>query len=533
METMSFSAVLVGLALTVQVPPPQAALTESAVLRSARDAVRERETEQLQALAGQLDAGGRKAEAAAVRARVEPTPGKGSFRFVPLPPLVLAQGQSQGQDKATTTTTATTERKGLANVPPEPPPPAEAVAIQAKSAQVLFTLASQALASPMKHYALADECLRAVLFRDPDQAEARRLLGYVAHDGGWATPFAVEQLRLGRTLHSTYGWVDSASVPHLQQGQLPAWPAPGQKQPRWIPADEANAQRNSIARPWIIKTEHFEIRTDVPLSDTIAFGRQLEAFHDLFFSLMADVIADDLPLARRYRDKARVLPRPEPHLVSYFATKDEYVEYLRPTQGETIKDSLGIYVPPPPGKRRGQAYFFLDRGGQLDVTATLYHEVSHQLLFESTRVGPAAYEKNLGNYWVFEGLGTYFETISHEPDGALRVGGFVSPRIEVARKRLVERAEHVPIDRLVRLDKNAFNNEAMIRLHYAEAMALTVYLMDGRDSQTRENFLDYVRDALHGRLRSNSSRALAERLGIPYKTLDAELLAALQGMPGP
>ena len=36
------------------------------------------------------------------------------------------------------------------------------------------------------------------------------------------------------------------------------------------------------------------------------------------------------------------------------------------------------------------------------------------------------------------------------------------------------------------------------RLHYAEAMALTVYLMEGRGGKYREGFLDYVRDALRG-----------------------------------
>src|SRR5262249_18603805 len=160
---------------------------------------------------------------------------------------------------------------------------------------------------------------------------------------------------------------------------------------------------------------------------------------------LADVIADDLPLARRFRDKARTLPRPVPHTVYYFGTQKEFIDYLEPREGSGIAQTLGLYIPPKPPKRRAPAYFFRDEGGQLDVTATLYHEVSHQLLFESTGVGPAAYKNNVGNYWVFEGLGTYFETVASDSDGVLHVGGFVGPRIEVARIRLTERGEHVPL----------------------------------------------------------------------------------------
>ena len=48
----------------------------------------------------------------------------------------------------------------------------------------------------------------------------------------------------------------------------------------------------------MIATEHFEIQTDVPLAEAIVFARRLEAFYDLFFTLMADVVGENLPLAQ-------------------------------------------------------------------------------------------------------------------------------------------------------------------------------------------------------------------------------------------
>jgi len=303
------------------------------------------------------------------------------------------------------------------------------------------------------------------------------------------------------------------------------------KEARWLPAAEADAQRSTIERGWTIRTEHFEIQADVPLSEAIAFGRKVELFHDLLFSLLADVVAEDLPLARRFRDKGKAQPRPATHSIYYFGTKDEYIEFLRSRGEVKLESTLGIYIPPKkPGLRRAPAYFFSDQGGALDVTATLFHEVSHQLLQESTSAPPNAFRKNSGNFWVFEGLGTYFETVVAQPDNSLEFGGYVGPRIRDARRRMLENGQAVPIEQLVRLNQNALlgPDDNTARLHYAEAMALTVYLMEGRGGKYRDGFLDYVRDALHGRLKSDGSHQLDDRLGISYRELDAELLADLK-----
>ena len=99
--------------------------------------------------------------------------------------------------------------------------------------------------------------------------------------------------------------------------------------------------------------------------------------------------------------------------------------------------NLGFYDPPKSGRGRVPAYFYRDPDGQIPETATLYHEVSHQLLFETA--GPNSYTKNIGNFWVFEGLGTYFETVTPQPDGSLEVGGLVGPRIAEAYQSLVVR----------------------------------------------------------------------------------------------
>jgi hypothetical protein len=508
------------LATFLQIPPPMADSARSAELRGRRDEILGRERSRLSAIADRLRIEGRVAEAGQVAPGPAEAPAAdGSSRFVPLPEVVPSGP------------------KGLANVEVgRAVGPgvwrADRDAIRSEAARALFELAGQAAKAPSPSFAFADECLRAVIDRQPDHAEARRLLGFLPRDGGWATPYAADMLDRGKVSDPKYGWVPGDWVPHLSRGELPG----PRGSNRWLPADEADAIRRDWARKWEIETEHFRIFTNVPLDEAISFGRKLELLHELFFSLMADVFDPDrLPLAQRFKKPGLKPALPSPgarkfYQVYYFATREEYAQYLTPIQGGGARLSLGTYVPRKESREfGGVSYFFNDVGGQLDVTSTLYHEASHQLLFESA--GPDNYINNVGNYWVFEGLGTYFETLQVEPDGSLRIGGMVGPRIAQARRRLIERKEFIPIEHLVALNGSRFRGEqggGDIFLHYAESMALAVFLMQADGGRHREGFLDYVRDAYKGRLRGNSGRTLEDRLDISYPELNRAFLRYLE-----
>ena len=490
-----------------QIPPPVIDASSSRDLLARRGAILARERERLTAVG---DPGLAEAEA--------PASSDGPTRFVPLAEVVVAL-----------------PKKGLANVEVDrakgdPAKPGRD-AIRTEAAQALFELAGQAARATSTEFAFADACLRDVLERLPDHPEARRLLGFLPRSGGWATPYAAGQLAQGKVSDPTFGWVPGDWVPHLRRGELPGRPSN-----RWLPAAEADELRRNWADGWDITTEHFSIHTDVPLAEAISFGRKLENLHQLFFSMMADVIGpEQLPLAQRYRVaslKPTVSKKP-PHRVYYFANRDEYAEHLAPFQGEGSKLSLGTYLPKKENVHFGGiSYFFKDVAGQIDVTSTLYHEASHQLLFESA--GPDDYLRNVGNFWVFEGLGTYFETLQVEPDGSLRIGGMVGPRIAQARTRLVDRGEFIPIEPFVALNLARFQGTqggGDIYLHYAESMALALFLMQAHDGRYREGFLDYVRDAYKGRFRGGSGRTLEDRVGVRYQDLDREFLAYLSAKP--
>ena len=473
-----------------QIPPPKVGESRSAEFATRREAI-DRDEQERSAAAG-LPA--RPVDDQAAR--------DGSTRFVPLAEVVVAS--------------------------PAQVSPAER-AIRLDSAGKRFDLALAASKASSVPLAFIDACLRDVLARDPNHAQARRLLGFIPHgSGGWVTPFAAAELASKKVKDPTFGWVPADWIPHLQAGELPA---PGANN-RWLPTAQADALRREWRRGWTIYTEHFEIHSNVPLADVITFGGRLEAFHQLFFALMADLIgSENLPLARRLAQpglQPTLATRPKTHQVYYFATRDEYATFLAPHLGAEARRNLGIYVPRKEDRTfGGRSYFFNDVGGQLDITETLYHEVSHQLLFESA--GTDNYTRNHGNFWVFEGLGTYFETLRPGADGSIRVGGLVGPRIARAHERIIGLREMIPIEAFVAMNQPAFLGKTGedVYFNYAEAMALAVFLMQSRDGRYREGFLDYARDAYKGHLSRGSGHPLDDRLDVTYADLQREFLAYL------
>jgi Protein of unknown function (DUF1570) len=500
-----------GLVLPAQTPQADSAKLARAIHDEYRAAM-EAERKGLAAIADRLE---KPDEAATVRALIEPEDVPGPTRFRPLPEYVPAAGAG-----------------GLANVPIEKPPvlPDEAKALRSRTAKTLFTLAGRAASKPVRRLALADKCLRGVLERDPNHAEARRLMGFLPYKGGWATPHAVSLMTTGHVLHYKFGWVQADWVPHLDAGELPGDFTASGKARNWIPADEADALHREWSQAWKIDTApHFAVEANVPLVEAVAFARRLEAFYELFLSQFADVIgAENLPLARRFDNKGQQpVATPKKFAVSYFATKEQYVGFLAAKFGLNEDVSLGYYMPLQEARRHNttpRSYFFKDDTNPIAAHATLYHEASHQILFESA--GKSSYDTNRTNFWIWEGLGTYFETVEPQGDGTILVGGLVGPRIEQARLR-VERDDYVPLGKFAAMDKEKFwedRKEGIFR-NYAQSMALAVFLLHGEDGKYREAFLDYVASAYRGKVKASS---LADRLGVPFATLDKEFRAYLK-----
>ena len=270
---MSLTASLLVLLVACQILPPDTSNQFALSLRTEQRVILNGEVRQLRELAGRLSASKHSVATEAVLKALPPLAlPDGSSPFDPLPDVVSRPIQGLAS-VSVEDATGTRFRSELA-------------AIRDDTAKQLFELAERAGTSQPPHYAIADACLRQVLERQPDHPESRRLLGFVPYEEGWARPFAISQLRKGKVFHQKYGWTQAAALPNLERGELPAPVTRGSTRVRWLPATDADALRRDWRNGWEINTEHFFIKTNVPFSEAITFGRQVEAFHDLFLATM-------------------------------------------------------------------------------------------------------------------------------------------------------------------------------------------------------------------------------------------------------
>ena len=213
--------------------------------------------------------------------------------------------------------------------------------IHGRAAAAFFDLAKKAAGADSGQYALASVCLRAVLDREPDHKEARRLLGYVPHGKGWATPFAVRRLQENNVNHPTFGWVPADWVPHLDRGELPAPTGKGQRKTRWLPVAEADRLRAAM-EPAV------EIRDRALRDPDQRHARRSDHLRPPPRGLSRPIHDHDgrcpgrKPAARSGASKTRSSrPSAQPvaklHQVYYFGSKAEFVEHWPPARGPRLR----------------------------------------------------------------------------------------------------------------------------------------------------------------------------------------------------
>ena len=309
-------------------------------------------------------------------------------------------------------------------------------------------------------------------------------------------------------------------MPHLERASCPR-PAPRRKEDRGSPPPRPT-RSVGLEESLGDQTEHFEIQTNVPLAEAIAFGRQLEAFHELFFALMADVIGraasrwpsgsarpDARPREASRRSRTRSTTSP---------TKEEYVEYLGARSGRGHRGEPGLSTCPPgagkgnrrpglllprprrPARRDRDA---LPRGlapAPLRVgRAQRLHEERGQLLGlrragdllrDASRPSPTARSGSAG--WSARG--------SRRPGSP-----FAGRRVHPARAASSPRPERGSTGR------------RRIYLHYAEAMALTVFLMQAATAALPRGRSSTTSGRLPGAGSAATGRSLEDRLGSRYR----------------
>jgi len=377
----------------------------------------------------------------------------------------------------------------------------------------LYRIAREALR--LGHPTMTYRLVRETAFHDPNNVNARSMLGYVQEKDRWTTPFLKRMAQKGMVDHPRFGWIETRLVSRYEAGERFF-------NGQWMSAEKEAALRADFQNGWEIGTEHFLIRTNVGLEQGVELSRQLEEFQRFF---MREYVAFfnsrqqiekllDVGARPQWKEQAR-------YQVSFYRTKEEFVAALKPRM-PGIENANGLYIP-----RDRMSYFYstdnLDAGDAEERLETMYHEVTHQILGESR---PDPFDVGeLSDFWVIEGFPCYLESFDPQhPGGA--VGDPRHIRIFWARKKIIEESQHWPMREFAAMGRPVFPLQAE---SYNQGAAMVHFFLNAEQGQYRDGFIHYLSQVY---LPSKSRKpTLEDILGVTFETLDRQFIDYLKTLP--
>ena len=387
-------------------------------------------------------------------------------------------------------------------------------------ANQLYLLARKAQTE--KHPSFAYRLVREVLFHDPDHKLARNMRGYIRAGNEWTTPFAALKKKQGEVWHDEFGWLPAEHVPRYEAGVR-------YYNGKWITAAREEAIRSDFKNAWKVETEHFLIRTNHSQQQGAHLAFSVEAFHRYFMREFAAIFQTPQQMDKLFQGGPGRKPIAV-YNIDHYRLKSEFVEELK-NRCAVAAQINGIYMP-----KLRTAYFFHNPDTPEDeALGTLYHEVTHQLLSESTsQIIPVGHDRD---FWVVEGIACYFESFRVAADGTITVGDIQHPRIQAARDQVVTTQDQEPLERFIGYGMLEFQKPALavLQKRYAQSTGLAHFFLNAQSGQYRDGFIEYLSQAYSPdvRVRSgNKTRTLEQILGVPYATLDTQYAAYIRGLKG-
>jgi len=364
---------------------------------------------------------------------------------------------------------------------------------------------------PSLAYSLGVEAVAA----NPDNPDARRLLGYQRFRDYWCTPDEVRHIQAGETLHPRFGWIPADDVERYERGER-------FNSGRWISAQQDLQRHADIRRGRKLRTEHYEITSTADLETTVQLGRRLETLYRLWNQLFIRYYASDTVVAGLFQGRALATQRKKLEVIC-FRTKSQYVAQLQAAEPQ-IAMSSGYYI----GKLRKFFLFAQDdtpgaESPELDPR-NIYHEATHQL-FHAMK--PTTPNPGVGrNFWIVEGAAMLMESVREESDRYV-LGDINDARFRAAHyRRLSEDAFHMPLQQLVALGMNDLHAHPRIASVYSEMAGWAIFFTFAHDGRYRDAMVEYISAVYNRRDRVDTLISLTGRT---YEELEAEYVRFLRG----
>ena len=351
--------------------------------------------------------------------------------------------------------------------------------------------------------------------KDPNHADARRVLGYRRVGDHWVGSFAARQLERGEIWHKSYGWIMAADLPHYLAGKRPLGK-------RWITTDEDARRHATIEKGWRIRTDHFRVVTNHSREAAAELAAQLELLYQVWQQQFGGFFLKPADLLKRFDGQEASGYRRKPFDVVYYRTRQEYNSALR-RQQPRIDMTLGIYF-----DKTRKTHFF---AGDEQDPGTIYHEAVHQFFQESGR--PARSVGALSNAWLIEGVACYFESlVDHEGSApekrSFTIGTPSAGRLPAARHRRLVDDFYVPLAELSALGMQDFQRRSDLPRLYSQAAGLVTFLMQYQQGIYRPALVEMLQHLYAGR---DKVSTLEELTGQSFTDLDRQYRQYLESLP--
>ena len=228
-----------------------------------------------------------------------------------------------------------------------------------------------------------------------------------------------------------------------------------------------------------METANFKITSRSSVAETQRIAAQLETFYALWTQAFYPLWAAPGVTAQRLSGRNVNWQRRQQFDVVLCKDRDDYLKTLGIAESN-ISISVGYYNP-----ESEMSYFYPDE----NLDATLYHELTHQLLAEASQLkgsqpkgsqlngSQGVGEKN--GIWLVEAAALYMESLRPAAHH-WRLGGWLAPRLQAARYRAVHDGYWLEPTELDALSLAQWKEREDLARLYAHSAGLAHFFMDRR-----------------------------------------------------
>ncbi len=232
-----------------------------------------------------------------------------------------------------------------------------------------------------------------------------------------------------------------------------------------------------------IQLPHFRIVSNADPQIIAAWADQLERLYLIWTQAYPELWLAPGALKNRLAGKNVPLERKSEMDFVLFRSREEYLKQLGINEAR-IDSSVGYYAP-----QESSSYFYVD--GKDIPLATVAHELTHQILQEASVLrGSEPWETN-SDFWVVEAIALHAESLWIGKNFAT-VGGWESPRLQVARYRSLRENFWIPWEELRKYSAQSWKEQPEISKSYTQSAGLAHYWLDHADPKAREAFFSYL-----------------------------------------